>query len=98
MYGIVCAYGDPMNFVLMADWDGFQSVRTRQRDCRTLELYVINGGEDLHPCVFFKLFIPINFVKYIEYNSGMILKACLKPFITELEKLFVNGFRTLFFV
>lgn len=32
----------------------------------------------------------------MEGNSAMVLRACLTPFIAELEDLFVNGFRTLF--
>ena len=74
-----------MNFAFMAYWNDFQSVRTHQRDCRTLKLYVLNSGKDLHPCIFSKLSIPIIFVKLIECNNAMILRACFKPFITELK-------------
>ena len=80
----------------MAHWDGFQSARTRQRDCWTLEISVLNGGMDLHPCTFPIMFIPISFVKFMEGSSGTVLRACLKPFIAELEDLFVNGFSTLY--
>jgi hypothetical protein len=96
MYQIVCVQGDPRNFALMAHWDGFQSARTRQRDCWTLEISVLNAGMDLHACTFPVMFIPISCVKSMEGSSGTVLRACLTPFIAELEDLFVNGFRTLF--
>jgi hypothetical protein len=57
MYQIVCVHGDPRNFALMAHWDGFQSAHTRQRDCWTLEFFVLNAGMDWHPCTF-----PVNYV------------------------------------
>lgn len=80
----------------MAHWDGFQSARTRQRDCWTLEIFVLNAGMDLHACIFVVLFIPISYVKSMEDNSGTVLRACLTPFMAELEDLFVNGYQTFF--
>jgi hypothetical protein len=80
----------------MAHWDGFQSARNRQRDCWTLEIFVLNVGMDLHPCTFSVMFILISYVKFMEGNNATVLRACLTPFIAELEDLFVNEFRTLF--
>ena len=42
------------------------------------------------------MFILISYIKFMECNNATVLKACFKPFIVELEDLFVNGFRTLF--
>ena len=80
----------------MAHWDGFQSTRTRQRDCQTLKIYVLNTGMDLHTCTFPVMFIPISYVKFMEGSSETVLRACLTPFIAELKDLFVNEFQTLF--
>ena len=96
MHQIVCIQGDLRNFALMTHWDGFQSACTRQRDCWTLKISVLNAGMDLHACVFPVMFILISYVKSMEGSSGTVLRACLTPFIGELEDLFVNGFRTLF--
>ena len=93
---IVCVQGDPRNFTLMAHWNGFQSACTRQRDCWTLEISVLNAGMDLHACTFLVMFISISYVKSMEGCSGIVLRAYLTPFIAELEDLFVNEFRTLF--
>lgn len=80
----------------MAHWDGFQSARTRQRDCWTLEISVLNPGKHFCPCSFPIIFIPISCVKLIHENSGNVLRACLEPFVTELEEIFAEGFKTLF--
>lgn len=71
--------------------DDFQIVRTYQSNCWILKISLLNGGKNLYPCIIPIIFILINFVK-----CAMVLRACLKPFITEFEQLFVNGFRTLF--
>ena len=96
MYGIVCAQGNHRNFTFMVHWDSFQSVRTRQCNCWTLELYVLNGDKDLHPCTFPMMFILISVIKFMEGNRAMVSRAYLKLVITEFEELFVNNIRTLF--
>ena len=92
MHQIVCVQGDPRNFALIAQWDKFQSAYSRQRDCWTLEISVLNARRDLHACTFSVMFIPISYVKFMEDNSGIVLRANLILFIAELEDLFVNGF------
>lgn len=42
------------------------------------------------------MFIPISCTKLIHENSGNVLRASLKPFISDLEQIFVEGFQTLF--
>ena len=44
------------------------------------------------PALFSVMFIPISYVKFMEDNSGIVLRANLILFIAELEDLFVNGF------
>ena len=80
----------------MAHWDGFQSARTRQRDCWTLEISVLNPGEHFCRCSFPIMFIPISCAKLIHENSGNVLRACLEPFVTELEEIFTEGFKIRF--
>ena len=92
MYQIVCVQGDPRNFALIAQWNGFQSAYIYQRDCWTLEISVLNARIDLHACTFSVMFIPISYVKFMEDSSRTVLRACLIPFKAELEDLFVNGF------
>ena len=96
MYEIVCAQGNPRNFTFMVHWDSFQSVRTRQCGCWTLELYVLNGDKDLHLCTFPMKFILISAIKFIEGSRAMVSRAYLKLVITEFEELFINNIITLF--
>lgn len=81
---------------LMSHWDGFQSARTRQRDCWTLEISLLNLGKHFRPCSFPIMFIPISCAKLIQESSGNVLRACLEPFVAELEEIFAEGFKTLF--
>ncbi|KAL3677122.1 hypothetical protein R1sor_027070 [Riccia sorocarpa] len=36
--------GEPFNIALMDHWDGFQAASTVQKDCWTVELFILNGG------------------------------------------------------
>ena len=84
--------GDPHNFAIMGHWDGFQSARTRQRDCWSLEIVVLNTDKvsELGPIPI--LFIPASSDKLVKSDGTQVLSVFLEPFIQELEEMFINGF------
>lgn len=84
--------GDPRNFALLGHWDGFQSARTRQRPCWTLEVQILNAGKisSLGPIPV--LFISAGSDKIIRHEDASVLNAFLEPFIQDLEKVFITGF------
>ena len=72
MYKIVCAQGNPRNFMFVAHWNNFQSVRSCQCGCWTLEIYVLNDNKDFYLCIFSIMYIYIISIKFIEGSSAMI--------------------------
>jgi hypothetical protein len=84
--------GNPWNFVLLGQWDGFQSARTRQRDCWIPEIVLLNTGKasQLGPIPI--LFRPASLDKLVKNVDTNVLFFFLKPFIQELEDTFINGF------
>ena len=83
--------GDPRNFALIGHWDGFQSARTRHRDCWSLEIVVLNIGKVSEVGPIPILFIPASPDKLVKYNDAQVLSSFLEPFIQKLEEIFING-------
>jgi hypothetical protein len=84
--------GDPQNFGLMFHWDGFSSVKTSLKNCWRMDLSILNCGREntLDPIPI--MFIPSSSEKIIKQADPHVLTTFLKPLMTELERVFVDGF------
>jgi len=76
----------------MFHWDGFSSANTSLKNCWIVDLNILNCGRtntlDPNPI----LFIPSSSEKIIKQADPRVLTTFLKPFMIDLERLFVDGF------
>jgi hypothetical protein len=76
----------------MFHWDGFSSAKTSLKNCWTVDLSILNCGRanTLDPIPI--MFIPSSSEKIIKQADPHVLTTFLKPFMTDLERVFVDGF------
>ncbi len=76
----------------MFHWDGFSSAKTSLKNCWTVDLSILNCGREntLDPIPI--MFIPSSSEKIIKQADPHVLTAFLKPLMTDLERVFVDGF------
>jgi len=84
--------GDPRNFGLMFHWDGFSFAKTSLKNCWIVDLSILNCGRanTLDPIPI--MFIPSSSEKIIKQADPHVLITFLKPLMTDLERVFVDGF------
>ncbi len=76
----------------MFHWDGFSSANTNLKNCWIVDLSILNCGKEttLDPIPI--MFIPSSSEKIIKQADPHVLTAFLKPLMTDLERVFVDGF------
>jgi hypothetical protein len=76
----------------MFHWDGFSYAKISLKNCWTVDLSILNCGRanTLDPIPI--MFIPSNLEKIIKQANPHVLTTFLKPLMTDLEKVFVDGF------
>jgi hypothetical protein len=76
----------------MFHWDGFSFTKTSLKNYWIVDLSILNCGRantlDLIPI----MFIPSSSEKIIKQADPHVLITFLKPFMTNLERVFVDGF------
>jgi len=77
----------------MFHWDGFSYVKTSLKNYWIVDLSILNCGTEntLDPIPI--MFIPSSSEKIIKQADPHVLTTFLKPLMTELERVFVDGFR-----
>ncbi len=76
----------------MFHWDGFSFAKTSLKNCWTMDLSLLNCGRanTLDPTPI--MFIPSSSKIIIKQANPHVLTTFKKPFVTYLERLFVDGF------
>lgn len=79
----------------MLHWDGFSTAKTSSKNCWAVNLVVLNAGklEPVGPIPI--LFIPTSSEKLIK-SGDEVLMSFLQPLITDLEAIYVNGFKVVY--
>jgi hypothetical protein len=76
----------------MFHWDEFSFAKTSLKNCWIVELSMLNCGRanTLDPIPI--MFIPSSSEKIIKQADPHVLTTFLKPLMTDLERLFIDGF------
>lgn len=78
--------------VVAGHWDGFQVSGKKQRGCWVMETNVLNAGRSSSLSLLPVLFIPLSGNHpYVSERMRKNIIAFTRPFIEELETLFVDG-------